>query len=244
MTMERAHALITGGGSGIGAAVVKLLAREGWRVAVLDLDGDAARRVAQAAGPGHLGLAVDVSREDDIATAFSKVAEAFGRIDALATCAAILDTTPFLETKVDNFRRLHDVNVIGTFLAMREAAKYMPRGAAICTLSSIAGLRGGGTVGTAAYAATKGAVLALTKTAARALSPFGIRVNCLAPGPTLTPMTEPHFPERRQQIEAAIPMGRAGTPEEIAEAIAWLLSPRSSFMDGATVVVDGGMVMH
>jgi NAD(P)-dependent dehydrogenase (short-subunit alcohol dehydrogenase family) len=241
---HRAHAVITGGGSGIGAALVALLAREGWRVAVLDRDGDAARRVAQAAGAEHLDLAVDVSREDGAAAAFAEVAARFGHIDGLATCAGILDTTPFLETEVDTFRRLHDVNVIGTFLAMREAAKYMPRGAAICTLSSIAGLRGGGTVGTAAYAATKGAVLALTKTAARALSPLGIRVNCVAPGPTLTPMIEPHFSERRLQIEAAVPMGRAGTPEEIAEAIAWLLSPRSSFMDGATVVVDGGMVMH
>lgn len=242
--VQQARAVVTGGGSGIGAATAAALAREGWRVAIIDVDRDAASRVARAHGPQHLAVGANISSESEVVAAFAEIAAQFGQIDALATCAALLDTTPFLETKTDSFRRLHDVNVVGTFLAIREATRSMPRGAAICTLSSIAGLRGGGTVGTAAYAATKGAVLALSKTAARALAPQGIRVNCVAPGPTLTPMLQPHFAERRQKIEDAIPLGRAGTPEEAAEAVAWLLSPRAGFINGATIVIDGGMVMY
>jgi NAD(P)-dependent dehydrogenase (short-subunit alcohol dehydrogenase family) len=245
MTAERRlHAVVTGGGSGIGAAAVAVLAREGWRVAVLDRDGAAAHRVAQAAGADHLDVAVDVSDEKAVAAAFAAVAKTFGRIDGLATCAGIIDTTPFLDIDADTFRRLYDVNVVGTFLCIREAAGAMPSGAAICTLSSIAGLRGGGLVGTAAYAATKGALLALTKTAARSLADRGIRVNCVAPGPTLTPMLSPHFSDTsRMRIESTIPLGRVGTSEEIAEALAWLLSPRASYINGATLVADGGMVM-
>jgi NAD(P)-dependent dehydrogenase (short-subunit alcohol dehydrogenase family) len=244
MAERRLNAVVTGGGSGIGAAAVAALSDQGWRVAVLDRDGAAARRVAQAAGAGHLDIAVDVSDESAVVAAFAAVAKEFGRIDGLATCAGIIDTSPFMDTDADTFRRLYDVNVVGTFVCMREAARAMPSGGAICTLSSIAGLRGGGLVGTAAYAATKGALLALTKTAARSLAGRGIRVNCVAPGPTLTPMLSPHFSDSaRMRIESTIPLGRVGTPEEIAEALAWLLSPRASYINGATLVADGGMVM-
>jgi len=120
----------------------------------------------------------------------------------------------------------------------------MQAGGAICILSSVAGLRGGGLVGTAAYSATKGALLALTKTAARSLAVRKIRVNCVAPGPTLTPMLDPHYSaETRARIEAMIPLGRVGTAEEVAQAVVWLMSPGAAYVNGATFVVDGGMVM-
>lgn len=238
------HAVVTGGGGGIGAATVARLARENWRIAVLDRDAAAAARVAQAAGSDHISVTVDVSDEAAVQAAFRHIADQFGTIDALATCAGIIDTTPFLDTDAATFRRLHDVNVVGTFLCIREAGRLMPPGGAICTLSSVAGMRGGGLVGTAAYSATKGALLALTKSAARALASRQIRVNCVALGSTDTPMLTLHTStESRARIESMIPLGRVGTAEEIAEAVAWLLSPAARYLDGATVVVDGGVVM-
>jgi NAD(P)-dependent dehydrogenase (short-subunit alcohol dehydrogenase family) len=246
MEGRRPCAVVTGAGSGIGAATVAALAREGFSVACLDREGEAAKRVAHAAGEHHLALTVDVADESAVVAAFDEVAKAMGAVDALATCAGILDTTPFLEVSVATFRRIYDVNVIGTFLAIREAARRMPRGGRICTVASIAGLRGGGLAGTAAYSASKGAVLALTKNAARSLAERGIAVNTVAPGPILTPMLEGPFrkPGTRERVEGMVAMGRTGSPTEIAETIAWLLSPRASYVNGATITVDGGLVMY
>ncbi|HXY99496.1 MAG TPA: SDR family NAD(P)-dependent oxidoreductase [Stellaceae bacterium] len=246
--MEARHptAIVTGAGSGIGAATAAVLARAGWRIACLDRDGDGAERVARAAGAQHLARAVDVADEAAMTAVFAELAGIWGGIDALATCAGILDTTPFLAVPVATFRRLYEVNVIGTYLAIREAARHMPRGGRICTVASVAGLRGGGLGGTAAYAASKGAVLALTKNAARSLAEKGIAVNAVAPGPIETPMLEGVFalPGVRQRVESMIPAGRAGRPEEVAETIAWLLSPKAAYVNGATLTVDGGLVMH
>jgi NAD(P)-dependent dehydrogenase (short-subunit alcohol dehydrogenase family) len=136
--------------------------------------------------------------------------------------------------------------VIGTFLCMREGAKLMEAGARICTVASVAGLRGGGLAGTAAYASSKGAILALTKNAARVLGPKGIAVNTIAPGMIDTPFAAAPLadPSIRQRIEGMTAFNRLGSPEEIGAAIAWLLSPEASYVHGATLVADGGMVMY
>jgi NAD(P)-dependent dehydrogenase (short-subunit alcohol dehydrogenase family) len=237
-------AVVTGGASGIGRAVCELLAKEGYRVAVADRDKRGADEVAH-----HIdgyAFEVDVADEKSVIELFDGALAVFGgTLDALATPAGIADTTPFMDLTVETFRRVNEINVIGTFLCVREAAKRMRSGGRICTVASVAGKRGGGLSGTAAYAASKGGVLALSRSAARALAPLGIAVNCVAPGPTLTPMLDEPFknPEQRERVEAMTLLGRSAEPREIAEAIAWLVSPRSSYVAGETLTIDGGLML-
>ncbi len=237
-------AIVTGGASGIGKATCEVLARDGYRVAVLDRDELGAHAVADVIG--GFPFAVDVSDEPSVTATFERAVEALGgKLDALATPAGLVDTTPFMDIDVAKFRLLNEVNVIGTYLCIREAAKRMQAGARICTVASVAGKRGGGLTGTAAYAASKGAVLALTRNAARSLAPRGIAVNSIAPGPVLTPLLTPHFadPDQRERVESLTLLGRSAEPIEIAEAIAWLLSPAASYVNGETLTVDGGMLL-
>lgn len=230
------RAIVTGAASGIGAALAALLLGRGWQVACID---------REPSGQGH-ALVADIADADDVARAVADAVERMGGLDALATCAGVIDRAPFHEITVDALRRVNDVNVIGTFLCAREAARRMAPGGRICTVASIAGLRGGGLVGNMAYAASKGAVLALSKSLARELGPAGIAVNCVAPGLTETPMVAAALddPATRQGLQALPALGRGAAPAEIAEAIAWLLSPQASFVNGATLVADGGLVMH
>lgn len=234
--------VVTGAGSGIGAATAALLLGRGWQVACLDRDAEAARRVAGNAP----AIAVDVADEAAVVAAFARADAALGGIDALATCAGIAEMTPFMDCTPAIFRHVHEVNVIGTFLCIREVARRMQSGGRICTVASIAGLRGGGLAGTAAYAASKGAVLALTKNAARELGPRGIAVNTVAPGATETPMIAEKLADAttRARLSGLTALGRIGSATEIAEAIVWLLSPESAYVHGATLVADGGLVMQ
>ena len=237
-------AIVTGGASGIGKATCELLAADGYRVAVIDRDELGARGVADAIG--GFAFALDVVDELAVAATFERaVATLGGRLDALATPAGIADTTPFMELDAATFLRVYSINTVGTFLCIREAAKHMQRGARICTVASVAGKRGGGLSGTAAYAASKGAVIALTRNAARSLADRGIAVNAVAPGPVLTPMLAGAFQDEahRQRVESLTLLQRSAEPTEIAEAIVWLLSPASSYVNGETLTVDGGMLL-
>ena len=195
----------------------------------------------------EFAVSVDVTDEQSIARCFEEeIAARWKSIHGLATCAGIVDASEFLALDAATFRKVYDVNVVGTFCCMREAAARMQQGGRIVTVSSVAGIRGGGLFGTAAYAASKGAVLALADSAARSLlGPRGIAVNCVAPGPTETAMTEPVFSNSalKGSVSSLTALGRTASPEEIAEAIVWLLSPASSYVSGATLVVDGGLVM-
>jgi len=237
-------AIVTGGASGIGKATCEVLARDGYRVAVFDRDELGARAVADAIG--GFGFACDVTDERAVETAFERALEMLGGpLDALATPAGIVDTTPFMELDAATFLHVYEVNTIGTFLCIREAVKHMQTGSRICTVSSVAGKRGGGLHGTAAYAASKGAVIALTRSAARSLADRGIAVNGIAPGPVLTPMLQASFDDesKRAAIEGTTLLGRAADPIEIAEAIAWLLSPAASYVNGEMLSVDGGLLL-
>ena len=239
-------AIVTGAASGIGAATVAVLVARGYRLACIDRNGAGLRAMMTGIDPSHSAFEVDVTDEPEVIRVFAQAAAALGSLDALVTSAGVAEMTPFMELDAATFRRVYDDNVVGTFLCMREAARHMVAGARICTVASVAGLRGGGLSGTAAYAASKGAVLALTKSAARSLAAKGIAVNAIAPGATLTPMIAQVFADEahRRRVESMSVMNRAAEPDEIARAIAFLISPDAAYVDGATLVADGGLCMY
>jgi NAD(P)-dependent dehydrogenase (short-subunit alcohol dehydrogenase family) len=241
MTTAGRRAAVTGAASGIGAATARRLLADGWRVACLDRDLKGARATA-----GSNGIAVEIDVADEAASvrAFAEVGAAWGGLDALVTAAGVIETTPFLETTPAQFRRLFDINVIGSFLSVREAAKQMTSGARVCMVASISSYTGGGYVATGAYATSKGAVLTMMKSCARALGERGIAVNAVAPGFIDTPFVASAMsdPARRQEVVRAV--GKVGTAEQIAECAAWLVSPAASFVHGATLIADGGVLMR
>ena len=240
MTNAR-RAAVTGAASGIGAATARRLMADGWRVACLDRDIAGARATA-----GTHGLAIELDVADEAASirAFAQLGDAWGGLDGLVTAAGVIETVPFLETTPAQFRRLFDINVIGSFLTVREASKQMTAGSRICMIASISSYTGGGYVARGAYATSKGAVLTMMKSCARELGPKGIAVNAVAPGFIDTPFVASAMsdPVRRQEVVKAV--GKVGTAEQIAECAAWLVSPAASFVHGATLIADGGILMR
>jgi len=241
MTTSARRAAVTGAASGIGAATARKLIADGWRVACLDRDLKGARATAGADG---VAIEIDVADESASVRAFTEAGAAWGGLDALVTAAGVIETTPFLDTTPAQFRRLFDINVIGSFLSVREAAKQMKAGARICMVASISSYTGGGYVATGAYATSKGAVLTMMKSCARALGERGIAVNAVAPGFIDTPFVASAMsdPSRRQEVVKAV--GKVGTAEQIAECAAWLVSPAADFVHGATLIADGGVLMR
>ena len=241
MDLNGKAVLITGAASGIGAATARRLLADGWRVACLDRNLAGARATA---GPSGVAIEVDVADEASTQRAFAQAGAALGGLDALVTAAGVIETTPFLETTPAQFRRLFDINVIGTFLSVREGAKQMQKGARICIVASISSYTGGGYVATGAYATSKGAVLTMMKSCARALGERGIAVNAVAPGFIDTPFVASAMsdPVRRQEVIKAV--GKVGTAEQIAECAAWLVSPAADFVHGSTLIADGGVLMR
>src|SRR5690606_19752687 len=239
--MTGRRAAVTGAASGIGAATARRLLADGWKVACLDRNLDGARATAGADG---LAIELDVADETATVEAFEQIRTVWGGLDALVTAAGVIETTPFLETTPAQFRRLFDINVIGSFLSVREAAKGMQQGARSCLVASISSYTGGGYVASGSYATSKGAVLTMMKSCARALGERGIAVNAVAPGFIDTPFVASAMsdPVRRKEVVAAV--GKVGSAEQIAECCAWLVSPAADFVHGATLIADGGVLMR
>lgn len=246
MSLAGQAALVTGGGSGIGAGIAQRLAREGAGVLVADINAAAAEGIAagiRAGGGQAQAFPMDVA---DPAQASAAVAEAearYGRLRIAVCNAGITDRKPVLEMSLADFERVLRVNLIGCFVAAQAAARAMAsgaedaRGGRIVTISSVSGQFGG--TGRAAYGASKGGIETLTKVLASELAEFGITVNGVAPGPTQIARTA-HGPRQRAAFLGRMAIKRYGTPEDIAAAVAFLCGPECGFITGHILNVDGG----
>src|SRR6476660_9112573 len=236
-------ALVTGAARGIGLAVAKRFLADGWQVALLDIEGallDGA--VASLASPdATMALDCDVSDAAAVTDAITKVGRRFGRLDALVNNAGIAVFAPLLETSDADWNRVLAVNLTGPFLCTKAAAPLMREhgGGAVVNITSISAVRA--STLRSAYGTSKAGLAHLTKQLAVELASLGIRVNAVAPGPVETAMAKQvHTPEIRADYHDAIPLNRYGLEEELAEAIFFLCSDRSSYITGQILAVDGG----
>lgn len=253
--LEGRVAIVTGAARGIGLAIARRLAAGGAAVCLTDLDGDAldaARRELEADGARTLAVAGSVADPDHCQSA-AKAAAALGDLHILVNNAGLTDDVMLHRMTDAQWNLVQDVNLRGTFNMLRAVAPWFrdrertaPR--RVVNIGSAAGIYG--TVGNANYSAAKAGVLALTRSAAREWAPFGVTVNAVAPGYIQTRMTAPRSdpkqrlgfpPEAVENILARIPVGRAGTPEDIAHAVAFLCSPHSGYITGETIEVNGGL---
>ena len=240
--MQRLHErviVITGAADGQGAEHARACASEGAVVVVTDVDDD--RGKAMAAEVDGMWLRLDVSDDDGWTDVVAAVLSAHGRIDGLVNNAGIFAAETLLDGSVDTTRRIIEINQMGTYLGMKRVAPAMvdAGGGSIVNISSIGGMRG---VPAFAYASTKWAVRGMTKSAANELAPHGVRVNSVHPGVVDTSMIEATPPERLRELAAGTPMGRIGVPGDITGPVVFLLSDESSYMTGAELVVDGGLI--
>ncbi len=245
---KKKTALITGGTSGIGLATAKILAGKDFSVALMgrcDVRGQ--RAIGELSSSDVIFIKGDVTKRDDCQNAVAKCVQAFGALDVLINSAGIYTEHSLAATDDEEFWRLMAVNMGGTFNMCRAAREYLQkRGGAIINVASDAGLRGN--CNCAAYAASKGAVIAFTRSLAIELAAFNVRVNAVAPGDILTPMTkaqldsDPLGREEALRLMAGVyPLGRIGTPEEAAAVIAFLAGEGAAFVTGAVWSVDGGL---
>jgi NAD(P)-dependent dehydrogenase (short-subunit alcohol dehydrogenase family) len=237
--MTQRSALITGAARGIGLATAKRFLAEGYAVALLDIDGETLAHAAAGLSGRTLALTCDVASADQVEAALAQVSQEFGTLDALINNAGTAVFKPALDTTLAEFQRTMDVNLTGPFLMVKAAAPLMHKGAAIVNITSISGLRASAL--RIAYGTSKAALEHLTKQLALELSVRGIRVNAVAPGPVDTAMAKAvHSAAIRADYHDAIPLGRYGLEEEIAEAVFFLASERASYITGQVLAVDGG----
>ena len=243
-SMNGRVAVIAGAAGGIGRAIASRMAREGVRLALLDLNPGMLKDLADDL-PGSLAIAADLTSEQDVHIAIHRAEEAFGRIDVLVHCVGVTGPSlPVHEYPVDAWLRTLDINLHSAFLCSRSVVKPMLRSGfgRIVNIASIAGKEGN--ANQSAYSVAKAGVIALTKSMGKELATTPIRVNAIAPAVIQTPLIEQMSSELLATVLAKIPMGRPGVPEEVANLVAWLSSDECSFSTGFTYDLSGGRATY
>ena len=239
--LEGKVAIITGAARGQGANEARRFVAEGARVVVTDLDANG-QAVADELGASARFVRHDVANEDDWKTVITTAQDEFGKIDILVNNAGVFKPANIVDTTLAAFDLHYRVNTLGVFLGMRAVIPAMESGGgSIINISSIAGMRGW--PGMIAYGGTKWASRGLTQCAARELAPQRIRVNSIHPGLVNTPMLDDHDPAALEAFVAAVPFGRMGSVDDVAEVVIFLASDLSSYMTGAEIVIDGGLAL-
>ncbi|CBS88521.1 SDR family NAD(P)-dependent oxidoreductase [Azospirillum lipoferum] len=249
MLLSNKVCVITGAASrrGIGRATARLFALHGGRAIILDLDGAQAAEAAAELGEAHRGYACDVTDRDACFAAATRVVEEFGRIDVLVNNAGITQPLKFMEIGPKNYEAVTDVSLRGTLYMSQAVVPHMRErksGSIVC-ISSVSAQRGGGIFGGPHYSAAKAGVLGLAKAMARELGPDNVRVNSVTPGLIQTDITGGKLTdELRAEILKGIPLNRLGDAEDVARSCLFLASELSSYITGATLDVNGGMLIH
>jgi NAD(P)-dependent dehydrogenase (short-subunit alcohol dehydrogenase family) len=236
-------ALVTGGAQGIGLASAEALAEDGHRIVLADIQAEAVAAAAAKLGGGAVGMQCDMADPAQIAALFDRIEAEMGPVATLVNCAGIAISAPFLEASLTDFQKVIAVNLTGTFLATQRAAQTMVARkieGAIVNMSSINAQVAIPAI--ASYCASKGGVMQLTKAAALALAPHNIRVNAVGPGSIDTAMMAGvnADPAAMARAMSRTPLKRVGTPREIGDVVAFLASPKASYITGETIYVDGG----
>lgn len=243
--LEGKIALVTGGTTGIGFATAKRFIEEGATVVLTGRNPDTLEAARAELGDGADVIQSDASKEEDVKALFEKVVENHGKIDVLFLNAGIAKFAPWEQHSVADFDQMFEVNVKGPWLAIKYGIPALNDGASVVATTSIGNQSGMAAM--SAYSATKAAVRQLVRTAATELSPRGIRVNAVSPGPIDTPifgktgMPEEQLQQMAGGLIATVPLGRMGKPDEIANTVLFLASDESSFVQGQEYVVDGGL---
>ncbi len=238
-TRETKTAIVTGAARGIGLATAKLFLAKGWRVAMVDWDGDELQRAVNGLGD-CLPLALDVSNPEHASEMVAQTVEAYGRVDALINNAGVAEFGPMADCDFAMWRRVMATNLDGVFLCSQAAVPELSKTAgSIVNIASISGLRA--STLRVAYGTSKAAVIQLTKQQAAELGELGIRANCVAPGPVRTKLAMAvHTQEIIDAYHDAIPLNRYGTEKELANVIVFLASDKASYVTGQVLAADGG----
>jgi len=241
-------AIITGSGRGIGKAIALAMAQQGANIVINDVNMESAQEVVaeiEAMGRQAIAVKADVTAEEQVEAMVRACIGRFGKLDILVNNAGIIQTVPVTEINGKDWDRVMAVNLKGVFLCCKAALIPMKaqRSGKIINIASVAGKRGGGLLGNSCYSASKGGVIAFTKSVARESGQFGINVNAVTPAFTDTEMTRSIDPEKKEFIIKMLPLGRVGQPSDIAGAVCFLASSMSDYMTGEIMDVDGGLMM-